>query len=65
MTTDLIDWNLERAADELTWANRAQARLSADPQQYAHERESVEECRYMAGMHIASANALADLRKPD
>ena len=68
MNQKLIDWHLERAADELTWAARAQARLSADPKQFAHERESVEECRYMAGMHIASANALADKRvqiRPD
>ena len=43
MTTDLIDWNLERAAEELTWANRAQVRLSADPQQFADERETVDE----------------------
>ena len=62
MNQKLIDWNLEHAADELTWANRAQARLSADPQQFAHELESVEECRYMAGMHIASANALIETR---
>ena len=58
----LIDWNLERAAKEMTWVNRAQTPLSADPQQFAHERESVEECRYMAGMHIASVNALTDTR---
>ena len=63
MNQKLIDWNLERAAEELTWANRAQVRLSADPQQFAHERESVEECRYMAGMHIASANALIETRE--
>ena len=62
MNQHIIDWNLERAAEELTWANRAQVRLSTDPQQFAHERESVEECRHMAGMHIASANAIADKR---
>lgn len=65
MNQHLIDWNLERAAEELTWANRAQARLSADPQQFAHE---IAECRYEVGMHIASANALADKRvqiRPD
>lgn len=62
MNQKLIDWNLERAAEELTWANRAQVRLSADTQQFAHERESVEHCRYMAGMHIASANAITDKR---
>ena len=62
MNQHIIDWNLERAADELTWANRAQARLSADPQQFASESESVDECRYMAGMHIASANALLERR---
>ena len=62
MNQKLIDWNMERAAEELTWAERAQVRLSADPQQFAHERESVEECRYMAGMHIASVNALTDTR---
>ena len=62
MNQHIIDWILERAAEELTWANRAQVRLSTDPQQFAHERESVEECRHMAGMHIASANAIADKR---
>ena len=62
MNQHIINWNLERAADELTWANRAEVRLSADPQQFAHERKSVEECRYMAGMHIASANALIEKR---
>ena len=59
MNTDLIDWNLEHAAEELTWANRVQARLSADPQQFAHE---IAECRYEVGMHIASANALIETR---
>ena len=60
---NMIDWNLERAADELTWANRAQVRLYAYPQQFAHERESVEHCCHMAGMHIASANALIETRE--
>ena len=60
MNQKLIDWHLEHAAEELTWANRSQARLSADPQQFAYERESVEECRHEAGMHIASANAITE-----
>ena len=60
MNQHIIDWNLERAADELTWANRAQARLYAYPQQYAYE---IAECRYEVGMHIACANAL--IGKPD
>ena len=59
MNQKLIDWSLERAAEELTWANRAQARAFADPQQYAHE---IAECQYEIGMHIASANALLERR---
>lgn len=65
---NIINWSLERAAEELTWANRAQVWLSADPQKFALVRESVEEWRHTAGMHIASANALADKRaqiRPD
>ena len=53
MNQKLIDWHLERAAEEMTWANRLQARRYA---------ESMEECRYEAGMHIASANALIETR---
>ena len=60
MNQHIIDWNLERAAEELTWANRAQARLSADPQQFASE---IAEWRYEVGMHIASANALIETRE--
>ena len=59
MNQHLIDWNLERAAEELTWANRAQVRLYAYPQQYASE---IAECRHEVGMHIASANAITDKR---
>ena len=63
MNRQLIDWNLERAADELYWAKIIAHRNRHNP--FLHDSEEMEECRYMAGMHIASANALIDLRKPD
>lgn len=52
----LIDWNLERAAEELYWAKIIAHRNRHNP--FLHDSEEMEECHYMAGMHIASANAL-------
>ena len=50
MTTDLIDWNLERAAKEAWYANTWTG----------HPRESSR--RERSAMHLACANALIETR---
>ena len=60
MNQHLIDWNLERAAEELYWEKIIAHRNRRKP--FPHNSEEMEECRYMAGMHIASANALIETR---
>lgn len=66
VTTDLIDWNLERAAEVACKAGFLE-RILGSALHYEDDQE-VAESRYMAGMHIASANALTDKRvqiRPD
>ncbi len=58
MTTDLIDWNLERAAEVACKAGFME-RILGSALHYEDDQE-VAESRYMAGMHIASANAITD-----
>lgn len=60
MNQHIINWNLERAAEELYWAKTIAHRNRYNP--FPHDAEEIEECRYMAGMHIASANALIETR---
>ena len=58
MNQKLIDWHLERAADELYWAKTIAHRNSHNP--FPHDHDEIEECRHEAGMHIASANAITE-----
>lgn len=60
MTTDLVAWNLERAAEVACKAGFLE-RILGSALHYEDDQE-VAESRYMAGMHIASANAITTPR---
>lgn len=62
MTTDLIDWNLERAAEATGSAAFLERLLGKSLQYERGALEDVAKSRYEAGMHIASANAITDKR---